>query len=90
MTFYELAAAVFILATFIKFGVGALPIEYEMDATAELGVCVIIAFAIAVIQDLDSGTMLLAAAIAFITMTVWAGLQLWRMKTLFQITKGMR
>jgi hypothetical protein len=88
MTFYEQAAEVFILATFLKFLIGALNFSYEMDATAELAACVLLAFIGGVSRDMTGGSIVLAASLAFFAMTLWAALQLWRMKQLFALTKG--
>ena len=90
MNFYELAAVVFVIAMFLKFLVGALNIPYEMDAVAELTVCVGVAFGFGTADDaLSGGEIMLAASVAFVAMTAWAALQLWRMKQLFAITKGV-
>lgn len=92
--YWEYAAATFVTVQFIKFAWGWVSERFEglpeIDSMWELVLCIIVAFLLTLSHDGTSGDTALAAAIAFLTITVWATVQLVRMRTLFQMTRGGR
>lgn len=95
MSSFEIAAAAFLFIQLLKFIWGSVAERVqglpEMDSFAELMVAILVALLIGATNDgVTKGDIALGAAVGFFTSTVWAALQLWRMRQLFSITRGMR
>jgi hypothetical protein len=90
MTFYEIAAAGFVVTLFLKFLLGGLKINYELDAQGELAINIAVATTLTLTNDMTFGTAVLAAACGMMAGTVWSLLQFLKVKTLFSLTRGVR